>query len=203
MASSGTTSQTFPYCLRSSLVEIASYLPMHSIAALALCNHRLLGILSDPYIARLKHTHNQPERDMLVQSLTRDKPDAYFCYACRKLHFLSLYRREKLATNNWLDERHDSTNWHMRRKEHYNTLGETRKLPQIRDAVRLLQLRFEADVVQNLKSASIAESYPQRLGPKTWRFELWDACLIQGELYDPFANMGPNDGFPELTFHHG
>ena len=76
------------------ILQIVSWLPSNSAAALALCDHRLFAVLSGLSLAALRANNN--ERNLFLRNLSKDNIDTFWCCRCGKLHRLKYDPRKKL-----------------------------------------------------------------------------------------------------------
>lgn len=168
---------------------IASYLPIHSAAALAFCNRRLYSILRKYCIILYSKesdgkTRYPREGQLFQQYLDRDRLDVYFCYSCKQHHFFLQDPQQKPTAKKLYHQlaRRCPTSW-------YNTgrLGlHGADIRMHSEIATKIDRRGDVALDPNeyLSHAAIEEPYIIRQGSDIHGFILLDIRLTEGQIYN-------------------
>ena len=173
------------------VLQIASWLPTSSGAALALCNYRLFDLFRRRPVSPLKAMNSQKEeRELFLATLSKDVVDTFFCLSCKKLHILSrgwqqshdVYSAFIVTSDSRCTPPENTTEFI---DHHWDEYFRHFTLEHAQVAIKLYQRGLVTDADRFMKYASITRPRPKFLSeaPTNAGFELFEALIIGGKIY--------------------
>jgi len=163
------------------VLEIASWLPISSVAILGLCSRILFILLGRSSLAVLGAS-DASSRALFSKGISRDLIDTFFCYSCERLHFLKQdYRRKKTTERRFARTSSSRPTADMERcllrYEHF-------AFEHVQVAMKFYRHNLTLDGDMYLNSALITQPKVRATSvfPSTWAFKLFEALHIQDRI---------------------
>ena len=175
--------------------EIASWLPLHSKASLALCSSTLYNTFCFKILSRLKA--DESERPEFLQLLDRDLSNTLYCYSCHRLHVIypeQLSHHTRTKTILWRINRwrcHDNPFFRLCIGRKMFSLAFS--FDHIRMATKLHRLGLQSQAQAYLRYLSYSEPLVREMSssPMFRGFYFLEFCFIKDQIYARAQSWAP------------
>ncbi|KAG6995752.1 hypothetical protein G7Y79_00042g078570 [Physcia stellaris] len=171
------------------ILQIASYLPVPSAAALAVCSHDFFGILAKPYITSLivptpdledpvTTDMKAHEKVLFLRTISAKSLNTFVCYRCLRIHNILKQCEDSLTVKSRftrITDGHCVLSNALKR----DTLG----LCHLEVAKKLYQNNLKLDAMRYLKLASPASSKLTIFAMRAPGLNFWEAFFIHDRIY--------------------
>ena len=171
------------------ILQIASYLPVPSAAALATCSHDFFGILAKPYITSLivptpdledtvTTDLKAHEKVLFLRTISTKSLNTFVCYRCLRIHNVLKQREDNLTVKSRF-KRITGGHCVLSKALKRDTLG----LCHLEVATKLYQNNLKLDAMSYLELTSLARPEFTIFAMRVPGLKFWEALLIDDKIY--------------------